>query len=408
MSLVTQKSKRILLLKLILWATLVFGLASCTSHKLLKLCNLSVYIPGNYLNERKTPVAKASPGYFLVTSLNNKKGLEQYSSRLIDNNGLVIHRWVFERRPFYAKLNKNGDLFVSFITKDAEGLPSPGGTELLEAYSWSGQKLWSYSNSLMHHDFTLMPNGNIAILQWKKMQKKYRKILAKRVFPKRLPKTIWTDSIVEIDRRGKKIWEWDTSEVLVFDQGEKTIATDWSHANSLNYEQANPFGENSVFLVSLRNLNRSLAVEKLGKKILWDSKKLTSTQHDVSLVDKKNILLFDNRFNSSQSRVILIDPKTNRILRVIDGGNDFFSKFQFNASIVSGAQKLENGNILVSNGVLGHVFEVNNENTKVFEFFNNREKPGQEIWPYDGFFKVKKYSKNYFSDQVQSKLVICQ
>ena len=94
-------------------------------------------------------------------------------------------------------------------------------------------------------------------------------------------------------------------------------------------------------------------------------------QHDPTLLDNGNILIFDNGWHAltaptPASRVIEVDPRTNQIQweYKTKPGWDFFSAF------ISGAQRLPNGNTLICEGMTGRLFEVTYEGELVWEYTN--------------------------------------
>jgi hypothetical protein len=75
------------------------------------------------------------------------------------------------------------------------------------------------------------------------------------------------------------------------------------------------------------------------------------------------------------SRVIEIDPITLEIVWELDGvklggKSGFFGKYKFYSSHISSAQRLPNGNTLVTEGAEGRLFEVTPEFEIVWEYVN--------------------------------------
>jgi hypothetical protein len=71
-----------------------------------------------------------------------------------------------------------------------------------------------------------------------------------------------------------------------------------------------------------------------------------------------------NTLARATSRVLEIDPVTMRRVWAYTAGADFFS------TNISGAQRLPNGNTLITEGAPGRVFEVNAEGKIVWEYIN--------------------------------------
>jgi outer membrane protein assembly factor BamB len=87
--------------------------------------------------------------------------------------------------------------------------------------------------------------------------------------------------------------------------------------------------------------------------------------HNPTLLENGNILIFDNGSERGWSRIIELDPLTREIVWEYRG--DPLESF-FSASRGS-AQRLPNGNTLVTDSVRGRVFEVSMEGEIVWEFF---------------------------------------
>ncbi|HET9793571.1 MAG TPA: arylsulfotransferase family protein [Thermoanaerobaculia bacterium] len=107
-------------------------------------------------------------------------------------------------------------------------------------------------------------------------------------------------------------------------------------------------------LVSIRNLNAIAIVDPRvpdAEKIvwLWGPGNLTY-QHDPRLLPDGHILVFDN--GTERSQLIEVDPLTDRVVWRYAPSKGFFSKAS------GAAQRLANGNTLVTESMTGHVFEI--------------------------------------------------
>ena len=107
---------------------------------------------------------------------------------------------------------------------------------------------------------------------------------------------------------------------------------------------------------------------------LWGPNKL-QRQHHPSLLPSGNILIFDNRLE--ESRVVEMDPLTNKIVWTWDAGKNFFSRSR------GSAQRLPNGNTLITVSDTGYVNEVTQEGDVVWRFANPKFTPNglrRGIW----------------------------
>lgn len=254
--------------------------------------------------------------------------------------------------------------------------------------------------------------------------------------PKISEKLLLDDKIIEVTWDGKIVWEWKANEhfdELGFDEAAKNILHrdpnmrpagggmgDWLHINSMSllgpnkwYDAGDERFHPDNIIWDSREANILAIIDKKTGKIVWrigpsydTSKELKKLgwiigQHHVHMIPKDlpgegNILIFDNggwagyglpnpgsptgRQNALRdySRVLEIDPTTLEIvwqytpteaglIHPLDS-NRFYSPF------VSSAQRLPNGNTLITEGSDGRIFEITADYETVWEY----------ISPYDG------------------------
>lgn len=322
---------------------------------------------------------------------------------LVDLYGKPVHTWKTKYQTMYAALKKNGHLMVAMI-RPADLLKDPGGggTGVLQELDWHGAVLWEYKNDLLHHDFEILPSGNIATLMWEKTSEDKKKRIIGGKENSKGP-DMWEDAIVEIDRSGKEIWRWTLSEHL--ELGKYPLdpvvpRSDWSHGNSVRYYETNPISNKPIYLISLRHLSRVLMIDRESGKIIWESpEKMLAYQHDATLLPSGNILAFDNgTYRAEQptfpwSRVAEIDPHTNRIVWELNGGGTPLEKVRMDASIMSGTQRLKNGNTFITlNAVTGHLVEVDANKRLIWEMINPYLSAQSGPFGNNSIFKANRYS----------------
>ena len=159
--------------------------------------------------------AKAYEGYTLMAPMHYKK------TYLINNAGEVVHRWSSAYEPGRAAyLMENGHMIRACMIMS--GGPSTGGGEggRIEEYDWDGNMVWAFdyysSNYIAHHDFKVLPNGNVLVLVAEK--KTYAEVVAAGFDPSLLDSSISTsgymlpDCLVEVTPTkpygGTVVWEW--------------------------------------------------------------------------------------------------------------------------------------------------------------------------------------------------------
>ncbi|MCA6075507.1 aryl-sulfate sulfotransferase [Fulvivirga sedimenti] len=151
----------------------------------------------------------ATPGYILFSSLTSS---DVY---LIDLDGKVVHEWKTNFGLGSHYLMEDGRLYVH--SRDPEAVVFSGGgmAGRVQEFSWDGELLWEYKlanqDNLMHHDFAVMPNGNILLIVWE--SKTPEEAMAAGRMPHLIPKAgVWPDKIIEVKPTkpsgGEIVWEW--------------------------------------------------------------------------------------------------------------------------------------------------------------------------------------------------------
>lgn len=296
---------------------------------------------------------------FLV---NNKwKGI----TSLMDMEGNILWSWP---GMMFAKLLKNGLISANFRNK-------------LGLYRLNSEAVWMI-DSPTHHEVTLTPDNTIIYFNKKLMEYKGREHV---IF----------DNIIESTPEGEEIFRWETwdnlDKIRQFHYPSKLDTTfdsdkedrkehyDYYHLNSLQILPDNPLGQidkrfqRGNWLISLRNADLVLILDRDTKEIVWDyGPGEIVRQHMPRMLENGNIMIYDNgvrrptKLNRAYSRIIEVNPITEEIVWEYRGSEDkpFFS-------ILSGsAQRLSNGNTLIMESNNGRAFEVTREGDIVWEWYN--------------------------------------
>lgn len=125
-------------------------------------------------------------------------------------------------------------------------------------------------------------------------------------------------------------------------------------------------------ILSFRNLSTVVVVDRATGDVVWKlGPETLSHQHYPHELPNGNILVFDNGTARRDvalnfSRVLEIERKTKRIVwEYVDSPpHNFFSPY------ISGAQRLPNGNTLITEGNYGRLFEVTPQREIVWEYVN--------------------------------------
>jgi hypothetical protein len=339
-------------------------------------------------------------GYTLFSPMINCK-----TTYLIDMEGNIVHKWDTQYGPgAYAMLLPNGNLLR------AGTLPNPpanfgGGGGIIQEIDWDGNVVWEYKlmtpTEIQHHCFARMPNGNTLILAWE--FKSIEEAIAKGRDPNTIPPSVavgnnrvtgfWVDFVREVNREGQTVWEWHVWDhlgkgPLKFDLNYRLPEPmggfypnfDWTHFNTVEYVEAS-----DQILLNSRNFSETYLVNHKTGAIEWrwgnksaygqgrapswydnGDQKIFGSHHATPL-DNGNIQIFDNgseRPEGNRSAVIEVDPRTNEIVWEFSAkdSNSFFSFRQ------GSAQRLPNGNVLITSTQHGHIFEVTPRKQIVWDY----------------------------------------
>lgn len=304
--------------------------------------------------------ASSFQGFTLIAQMAHEQAY------LIDNSGAIAHQWSLPGKlGSKACLLPNGNLLCSVFTRDGERIPGaipiPGalGGRMLEL-DWDGNIVWEHTDPDQHHDLCRLDNGNTIYLAREEMTSDEAERIQGGVPGTGLPAPelqgkMIADVIREITPNGDLTWEWRFKDV---DPGLFAIAADchrgeWGHSNSVS-----PTPDGKV-LLSFRHLDTIMIVDKTTGEITWSLTDRTwGHQHHAEFLPNGNITLFANGMNNLRqplhSRVLELDPATGDIVwEYMDP-----QRWTFFTPVMGGAQRLANGNTLITESINGRVFEV--------------------------------------------------
>ncbi|MEM9953475.1 MAG: aryl-sulfate sulfotransferase [Chloroflexota bacterium] len=360
---------------------------------------------------------------------------------LIDNDGSLVHQWETETRLFNAYLIDNGDLLALTRFRNGDNFPA-GGTGQVVRLSWDGEILWQYDFTLpdaqIHHDLAIMPNGHLLMLMWERI---YPEQFAEYgIDPTIMPEDepIFYDTIIQVDPQTNEIvWRWRT-----LDHGVQTInpdlanfgvpaanpnlidlnythrqnrTADRTHINAIEYHP-----ELNQILLSAHYQSEIWIVDYETEELVYrwgnpatygrglPENRQTFNQHNPTWLDNGNILIFNNGLSNSRpySSVIEIVPPVNDdgTYDLLDGAA--FAPFEpvweyaprdedeFFARNISGAQRLANGNTFITDGPSGRLFEIDTNDTIVWEYINPIWFEPEEPRP-TSIFRATRYLADY-------------
>lgn len=153
--------------------------------------------------------------------------------------------------------------------------------------------------------------------------------------------------------------------------GSRDNMYDYFHLNTINLLPKTPhkvarFREGNL-LVCFRNVNQIAVLDSETFEVVWSwGEGILDAPHYPVMLSDGRILVFDNGFVRGHSRVLEMDPMTGRVTRVYGElqGQSFFTQKG------GSAQRMSNGNTLITNSYNGEVFEINPDGKTVWTWLN--------------------------------------
>ena len=274
---------------------------------------------------------------------------------LVDMEGRFVHRWHSDQGINYGFLLPNGNL----LFRTNGGSAGRPGSDAIVEMDWHGEPVWEYRNPLLRRHCRLTNGNNLLLLYEPISEELTRQVQGGFISPND-PARMTGDLVVETNPAGEIVYEWRSSDHL--DPAEDIICPlegrgSWGGANDLTAVEQ-PSNRDAGFLISFRILNTVALADRATGEFCWKwGPGHISHQHNPTLLDNGHVLLLDNgahRRGLSYSLVIEVDPEDNEIAWEYRGKpmNSFFTHF------TGGAQRLANGNTLITEGANGRIFEV--------------------------------------------------
>ncbi len=310
-------------------------------------------------------------------------GLNLYTSgdgpevRLVDMEGRLLHRWRLAFEEAFPGKPATAD--TAFIRR-ARLLP---GGDLLAIYQGGGlvkldrdsRLLWKVDAGF-YNDLFVLPDGRIVGLT-KRAEKRPEL---------REDDPVLEDRLVWLDRGGERLASVSLLDALGASPFAPLLrplpaSADILHSNTSvvldgAFADRSPiFGAGNV-LVSLREIDVVAIVEPDSGLVVWAQRGPWKAQHHPTLVEGPRILLFDNKGAGGRSRVLELDPLTGEIPWEYRGP----PQRQLWSAEAGSAQRLPNGNTLISESGQGRALEITREGEIVWEFVSpHRAGPRGEL-----------------------------
>lgn len=364
--------------------------------------------PNKYLTDVTVYDAeKAFNGYTLWAPQNKPVGAVEAWKKpdyvyLMDMHGKVVHKWKTPYPVWFPQLLPNGNLLVALRTDvDAKKFPEKplfgfmgGWFQVLLELDWDGNTVWEYKNLNMHHDFRKLKNGNVIFLGWERIPEAFQKKIKGGPKGSEMEggKTMYSDTITEVDPNGKVVWHWSALEHM--DPVTEVIGphygrSEWTHFNSLDVM------DDGNIMTDSRRTDAAYIIDKKTGKVAWrwgatvywdeennridyhwteegqENAPYLGGPHDchqipAGLPGAGNMLCYDNGMYADRSRAVEVDVKTGKVLWE-SSGNAFIGRQSY-SHFISGAQRLPNGNTFICDGGNGKFREVTRDNEVVWEY----------------------------------------
>lgn len=227
----------------------------------------------------------------------------------VDMRGRIV--WEYDL-PEYLKEYTNPGFDVEWLPKNNHVLfvlPHRGVYEIDRA----GHIVWSYVSDKVSHDVERLPNGDTLVVYGGGDEKD-------------------DAQVKEISPQGKIVWAWYAKDY--FDKPPYSYIEDegWTHTNAASRLA------NGDTLISMRNFNTVVEVNRKGAIVKTFGKGIFHGQHDPEMLPNGDILVANHNL---PHRAIELDPATNKIVWQSRG-------FPREAAPVRDADRLPNGDTLIT------------------------------------------------------------
>jgi len=328
-----------------------------------------------YLDWAEAPAERDADGVVLHDSGRSQPGANLVTypalrrAELLDADGRLLRHWEGRghRRWERARLLPAGDLLVV--------VRRPAGLVRLAP---DGGVVWE-TDLPLHHDVRILNDGRLATLTSRRLE-----------VPEIHPGPVWDNGVALLSPEGALLEERSLLDVLASHPERLPVVTagieekegkplDLFHANYLDWIEAprapgaDPRFAPGTVLATLRHQDAVVLFDWRSGELLWSwGRGQLRRPHDASVLEDGNVLIFDNQTGADASRIVEVDPHTDRIVweyRAPDPA-DFYTGTR------GTVQRLANGNTLIAESNAGRGFEVTPQAEVVWEYLAPRNADG--------------------------------
>jgi uncharacterized protein (UPF0248 family) len=252
--------------------------------------------------------------------------------------------WVYDgtnRASWYYDVDPlpDDDLLVTSISRRE--------TVVLRIDRTTREVLWRERIDIQDtHDVDLLPNGNLVVANMRQYDEETG---------------VSNDRIFVYDRETDEItWEWRFREHYPNDT-DGGFREDWSHVNDVD-----PVDNGSAFLVSPRNFDQVIKVDRETGEIVWrlgedDAHEVLDEQHNPDLLSGPD----------GEPTVLVADSENDRVVEYARRDGEWVRTWTVagNLSWPRDADRLPNGNTLITDTLNHRVIEVTPTGEVVWEYY---------------------------------------
>ncbi|WP_297707460.1 aryl-sulfate sulfotransferase [uncultured Eudoraea sp.] len=195
---------------------------------------------------------------------------------LVNRNGEVVHEWKGSYAAFNTYLLDDGSVLQGANDPDYPVFGFGGPYGRIQKISWEGKMLWDFeyadTTQILHHDFAVMPNGNILALAYETSSYEYALALGRK--PEYIPRSgPWMEKIIEIEPQGargfKIVWEWRVEDHLIqdFDETKPNYGNPQEHPELFNFN----LGDSIPARITQDSLDILKAMGRGGRNLTLDN-----------------------------------------------------------------------------------------------------------------------------------------
>lgn len=350
-----------------LWVTALTtgGKSTDSAQVSLRTGSLPSYLPVFSVEKPGNP----QPGYTMVawTAINIGPDLfsDQNAALIVDQDGQVA--W-YKEFPGHLVLDWQRQPDGNYTAAVDQAVP--WSSESYRQFDKLGNQLrtWSVTgdNWIDDHELRILPNGDALFFATNARTMDLTNVGGQS------DAQVLGNLLIRLSSSNQLVFQWDAFDHLpaiddldpLIDHTGDTV--DWTHGNAIDVTA------DGNYLMSFRNISQVVKIDSRSGAVLWklggsdgnftfldDPLQGFSLQHGIRELPNGNLLLFDNGANHQppESRAVEyqldLNARTARMVWQYDADPPLF------AFAMGFAQRLENGNTLVTYGILPYVREVN-------------------------------------------------